>query len=247
MSQFTHILIAFLIATTTASAVDTTEPSPFRPGIEAYEQGDYVAARTDFLTALETNETAAARHNLGLTELHLGHPAEATWQLERALLLDPFNRDYRKKLNLVREQLGLAAITRQWPILFSQIVSFNIWVMVATVSFWVMVAALVLPGSSEKKASGPTRLLRFFSLLIFVLSLTALWLNLKILKTGIVVSTENAVLHTAPATAAPESGFVRPGERVRMLDQHNSFYEVETREGTTIGWISKDDFRLLIE
>ena len=60
------------------------------------------------------------------------------------------------------------------------------------------------------------------------------------------LSSENTVLHAAPATAAPEGGFARSGERVRVLDQHNNFYQIET-EGAATGWISKDNFRLLVE
>lgn len=245
MSQFTRILIAFLVTTTTALAVNTTEPSPFWSGIKAYEQGDYAAAKTNFLTALKANETAAVRHDLGLTELQLGHPTEAIWQLERALLLDPLNADYREKLNLVREQLGLPAITQKWYFSFSQIVSLNVWIIAATVSFWLLLAAWILLSPSEGKSGSRIKLLRLFILLILLLSLVAIWLNLETLKTGIVLSTENASLHAAPATAAPEIGFARPGERLRMLDQHNDFYEVKTREGSTTGWISKDNFRLL--
>ena len=247
MSKFTHILVVFLSTATTVLAASSTEPSSFQAGIEAYENGHHAAAKAHFLTALKTNETAAARHNLGLTELQLGHPAEAIWQLERALLLDPFNKDYHEKLNLVREQLGLAVGTRQWHLLLSQSISLDVWVIIATASFWLLLATLIIRGSGKNKSRGRIKLLRLFSLLILVLSLPAIWLNLKTLKAGIVLSSENAILHSAPAAAAPESGFIRPGERVQMLDQHNDFYRVKTQGGATTGWISKGDFRLLIE
>ena len=81
MSKFTHTLIVFLSAATTVLAVNSTEPPPFQAGIEAYENGHHATAKAHFLTALETNETAAARHNLGLTEFQLGHPAEAIRQI----------------------------------------------------------------------------------------------------------------------------------------------------------------------
>lgn len=246
MSKLSHILIVCLIATTTALAVNATESSPFQAGIEAYEQGDYTTAKNKFLAALETSETAAAHHNLGLTEIQLDNPAEAAWQLERALLLDPFNRNYHEKLNLVRKQLGLAANARQWHLLFSQIVSLKIWVIIATASFWLLFATIILPVCSGKKIVGSIKFLRIFSLLTLLLSLPAIWLNLKTLKSGIILAEEATALHIVPATAAPESGFARPGERVHVLDQHNDFYQIKT-EGQATGWISKDDFRLLID
>lgn len=244
MSTYIHVMVTFLIAATVAFAAGDPKPLPFEAAIEAHEQGDYAAAKTKFLAALEINETAAARHNLGLTELQLDHPAEAVWQLERGLILDPFNRDYRNKLSLVRKQLGLTASTQEWHLLFSQIVSLNVWTIVATISFWLLLAAWILPKLSGKKASTRIHLIRLFNSLALVLSLTAIWLNLKDLKTGIVLAEETTALHAAPATAAPEIGFARPGERAHVLDQHNDFYQVKT-EGSATGWISNNDFRLV--
>ena len=242
MSIYTRILATFLIAVTVAFAVDDAEPSPFQAGIEAYDQGDYETAKLKFIAALEMNETAAAHHNLGLTELQLERPAEAVWQLERALLMDPFNQGYHEKLNLVRKQLGLATGERQWRLLLSQLVSLNTWKITATISFWLLVAAMILPKLSEQIAGNHIKLLQLFSALTLALSLTAMWVNSTHLKTGIVLSAENTPLHAAPATAAPESGFARAGERARVLDRYNNFYQIRT-EGYATGWISKNDFR----
>ena len=245
--MYIRALATFLIATNTvAFAIEKTEPSLFQAGIKAYEQSDYAAAKHKFIIALETNETAAARHNLGLTELQLKNPAEAIWQLERALLLDPSNQNYRKKLSLVREQLGLVASTRKWHQFFSQVVSFNVWMIIATISFWLLIVTLLLPCANGKSASGHMKKLRFFSSATLTLSLIAIWLTLDALKSGTVLSTKNVSLHTAPATAAPESGFARPGERARVLDRHNNFYQITT-EGSATGWIAKDNFRLLVD
>ena len=238
--------LAFYFGAATATfATENISPSAFDVGIEAYEQGNYTIAKAEFLASLEKNETAAARHNLGLTELQLDQPAQAAWQLERALLLDPFNRDYREKLDLVRKQLGLAASPQEWYLSFSQAVSTKVWLIVATVSFWLLLALVIVTFSSVKKASVRLKLLRLFSLSMFLLSLTAIWLSVKTLKTGIVISEETTPLHAAPATAAPESGFARPGERAYITDRHNNFYRIET-EGSATGWISEDAFQPLI-
>lgn len=246
MNTYFYALALYFAAASIAFAADKADPSPFDAGIKAYEQGDYASAREQFLTALETNETAAARHNLGLTELQLKNTAETVWQLERALLLDPSNRDYSEKLGLVREQLGLTTEERNWPYTFSQIISFDIWKIITAIGFWLLVAAALLPWLSAKKASSLIQFLRICSLLALALSIAAIWLNLETRQSGIVLSTENSALRAAPAAAAPENGFARPGERAQVLDRHNDFYKIKT-EGLASGWISKDDFRLLME
>lgn len=241
------LLFFGIVSSAFASESDRDEPSHnFQAGIEAYEKGDYATAKAKFLAALEEDETAAARHNLGLTELQLDQPAQAVWQLERALLMDPFNKDYRNKLNLVREQLGISEISVKWYYQLSQVVSIRVWLIVATASFWILIAAIVLPLANTKTTSGRIRALQFCSVLTLIFSLAALWLSRTHLKTGIVLSDETTTLHAAAANAAPEIGFARPGEQARVLNEYNDFYQVKTESSAT-GWISENVFRPLTD
>lgn len=246
MSLLPRISFFFITFALVLSANGSTAGTHFQTGIKAYENGDYGTAETAFTMAVETDETPAARHNLGLTYLQLDQPAQAVWQLERALLLDPFNRSYREKLTLLRNQLGLSPGAPKWYIQFSRILAFKAWVMVATLSFWLLLALLILPRVNQKKASHRIKLLSLLSALILTLSLTAIQLNLKTLNSGTVLSKETTALHAAPATAAPESGFARPGERAHVIDRHNDFYKIKT-EGSATGWLSKTDFHPLAD
>ncbi len=246
MSLSLRLSLFYGVVALAFTANGLTAENPFQSGIEAYEQGDYKTAKTEFTLAVNTNETPAARHNLGLALFQLDKPAQAVWQLERALILNPFNKDYRKKRNLVREQLGLTGDPTEWYDSLSQLVSISAWLMIATVSLWLLVGVFILPVLNDKSAGIRVQLLRCFSLLTLTLSLIAIGLNLQTHKTGIILSEETASLHAAPANAAPESGFARPGERAHVLDQHNNFYKIKT-EGSATGWISEDDFRLLVE
>ena len=241
MSLLLRISFFFTAFALALSANGSAAKTHFQTGIKAYENGDDEAAATAFTMAVQAEETSAARHNLGLTYLQLDQSAQAVWQLERALLLDPFNRSYREKLNRIRNQLGLSPGAQKWYIQLSQIVTFKLWVRVATLSFWLLLALLILPRLNQRKAGSRIKLLSLLSSLILVLSLTAIWLNLKTLKSGTVLSEEIIALHAAPATAAPESGFARPGERAHVIDQHNDFYKIKT-EGAATGWLSKTDF-----
>ena len=246
MSLLPRISFFFTAFALVLSANGSIAEHHFQTGIKVYEKSDYETAETEFTMALKADETPAVRHNLGLTYLQLDQPAKAVWQLERALLLDPFNRSYRKKLNLIRNQLGLSPVTPKWSIQFSRIVAFKVWVIFATLSFWLLLALLILPGLNHKKASSRIKLLSLLSALILALSLTVIWLNLKTLKSGTVLSEETTALHAAPATAAPESGFARPGERAHIIDRHNDFYKIKT-EGSATGWLSGTDFYPLAE
>jgi len=244
MSSFFRILALYsLTAIAAFAATSETEP-PFQSGIAAYQNAEYGIAKTQFAAALALNETAAARHNLGLAHIQLGAPAEAVWQLERAQLLEPFNADYRYKLEAVRQELGLFAGSPKWYVLASAALQTKTWVIIATISFWLVLAVFILPRINGAKPSLGIKTLRVISIAALTLSIPSLWINLRLLQTGTIITDQASSLHAAPASAAPESGTARPGERARILDQYNHFYEIET-EGQATGWISKDAFRPL--
>lgn len=242
MSSYFRISLFYLIATVTAFAAANEPTEAFDAGIEAYQNGQYKTAKAQFTAAVEVNETAAARHNLGLAQHKLEALAESIWQMERAQLLSPFNPDYSYKLETVRQELGLFASSPTWYAIASQALSTKTWLIIASVSFWLLLAALILPRLSGSKAGIRIKSLRSLTIAALLLSLPSIWINLRLLQSGTVISEEGASLHAAPASAAPESGTARPGERARILDQYNNFYEIKT-EGLATGWISKDAFR----
>ena len=242
MSSLLRITLLYLIA---AVSVFAAEPA-FEQGIEAYQNGQYKEAKAQFTAAPDAGETAAARHNLGLAHFQLGAPAEAVWQIERAQLLAPFNADYRFKLGAIRQELGLFAGAPSWASLASQALSTRNWIILASISFWLLLAACILPRIGGTKPGLWTKSLRVITILILILALPALWLNQRLLQSGTILTDESVSLHAAPASAAPESGTARPGERARILDQYNNFYEIETA-GQATGWISKDHFRALTD
>jgi len=246
MNSPLRIAFVYLISAIAALAASQTASDPFQAGIEAYETGRYIIAKDQFLSALKMEETAAARHNLGLAYLQLDAPAEAIWQLERAQRLDPLNADYRYKLNAAREQLGLFAGLPPWYRLGSERWSIQTWLSIASIAFWLLFASLILPALAGSKVGIWIKSLRLLNIVALLIALAAIWFNLRLQQTGIIIAAENACLHAAPASAAPESGLARPGERGRVLDEYKDFYKIET-EGLASGWISADMFRLIVD
>lgn len=216
----------------------------FQTGIEAYHESEYAQAAVAFEQAVATEETAAARHNLALSLYQQGQPAEALWQLERAVRIDPLNESYLYKLGALRQQLGLYEQPVEWWQAASRVLPQSTWIWIASLSIWILLATLLLPRIGG--FTRPIALKLFMSIAILSLALSAT--ALVILKTqqasGIVVSNAAATLHYAPASAAPEAGLARPGERARIVDQHNDFMKIET-EAQITGWIKQSQFREL--
>lgn len=217
----------------------------FSDGVTAYEKSDFDLAITHFKQDITENETAAARHNMALSHFQLGQPAEAAWQVERALRLDPLKKEYHYKLGALRQQLGLYESPPTWYVIGAQFLRTKAWIVIACASFWLLVAAYTLPTIGGFHVNLGIKAVRTLTVILLILALPALWINHGLHQSGIVVSDTPTDLHTAPASAAPAGGIARPGERARLLDQYNDFYKVET-EAQISGWVSKEDFRLLI-
>ncbi|NBB80637.1 MAG: tetratricopeptide repeat protein [Verrucomicrobia bacterium] len=233
------LLIVFL-----AWVSSPLQADDFSAGLEAYEAGHYAKATESFQRSLDQEETAALRHNLALSLYQQGRPAEAVWQLERAIRLQPFNQNYHLKLGILRQQMGLYQNSSPWWLSAAQILSFGTWVWIASLSFWVLLAAFALPKFAGRRSRLATQLTVWLSAILMLLSLTALILQKSNEITGTILAETPIALRHAPASAAPEAGQARPGERVRQIDQHQNFLKIKTEAGIT-GWVHSDALKKL--
>ncbi|WP_269525073.1 SH3 domain-containing protein [Coraliomargarita parva] len=234
--KYLPALIAFLTCLASLSA------SNFSEGTAAYEAGDYAGAQSQFEAALVQEETAAGHHNLALSLYQQAQPAEAAWQLERALQLTPYQPEYHFKLAALREQLGLLGTETRWYELAGRALTLNSWLTLLCLSFWIGALALFYPIAGDMKAGLATKGLRAICLISCTLALAGTWLSLQDRHRAICLSNTPASLHAAPATGAPQSGQARPGERLHILERHNDFAKVVTEQGSR-GWIAGTDFK----
>lgn len=237
--KFRYILLLVLISTSAFS------DNAFQQGIDAYHNSDYGSAADAFQTAVTQNETATAHHNLALALYQEGKVSESVWHLERACLLEPNNDQYHYKLGVLRQQLGLSTSIPKWYKIASQTLSQQTWIILLSIAIWITLATLLLPKISGSRVNLQIKALRAIGLIALGLAGTALYLNRDFAKQGIVLSETPATLHAAPASAAPQTGLARPGERGQAIDQYGEYIEIET-EGGARGWIQAKRFRRVI-
>ena len=216
----------------------------FQSGLDAYHEAKYAEATAAFDRSLESSENAATHHNLALSLYQQGQTAAAVWQLERALRLAPLKKTYIFKLGSLRQILGLYDTPTDWWQSAANILAKKIWIWIACICFWIVIAALALPRIGGFQRPILLKLFSGIATVCLLLALTALTIQITQQPSGIVISNEAVNLHHAPASAAPEAGVARPGERAYIIDQHNDFLKVETEAGIT-GWIQIDAFRKL--
>lgn len=227
-----------------SSIIPPLQADEFQSGIEAYHESQYTESTAAFERSLESSESAATHHNLALSLYQQGQTAAAVWQLERALRLEPLNEAYLFKLGALRQKLGLYESPTTWWQSAANMLTKSTWTWIASSGLWMVIALLALPRIGGFQRPIFLKLSSGIAAACLLLAVTALTIQLTQQPSGIVISKEAVELHHAPASAAPEAGIARPGERARIIDQHKDFLKVET-EAELTGWIQVDAFREL--
>jgi len=74
-------------------------------GSQFFRQGRYAEAENEFRKAVETNPyNDVAHNNMGILLLNQGRPDEAILWLEKAMALNPHDKEILEDLNLAREK-----------------------------------------------------------------------------------------------------------------------------------------------
>jgi tetratricopeptide (TPR) repeat protein len=235
-----HIVRFFATALLCASNILCADS--FKTAVDSYHESKYEQAIEHFKAALAEGESAPARHNLALSYFQSNQLGEATWQLERAVRLKPLNTSYQFKLGALRQQLGLYQQSTNWWQSASSVLSINTWILLLTISFWLIVALLLLPSAGQMSRTLPVKLSTTASFILLSLSTAAISIHYFDMPDGVVISNQPTTVRHAPASAAPS--IARPGERLQVNEHYQGFVKVET-EANIVGWLPEEDFRVL--
>lgn len=239
-----HLALLLTSALLSLSITNALIAESFDTAVDAYHESNYEEAIEQFEEALTDGESAAARHNLALSYFQSDQLGEATWQLERAARLAPLNTSYQFKLGALRQQLGLYERSVNWWQSASSVLHINIWILIVAVCFWILLALILLPRMGRINRTLAVKLTTALSVIGLSLSSAAIVIHYFDMPTGIVIADEPSTLRHAPASAAPEAGIARPGERVKVSEHYKGFVKVES-EAEIVGWLPEEDFRAL--
>ncbi len=232
----------FLLAT---GILTTALQADFETGLRAYENGEYTTAIEAFERALEIEETAAARHNLALAQLQNEQLGEAIWNLEQAIALDPGNDTYRFKRDTLREQAGLSPYKPNWRERLTQTIPPNTSAWTLAISLNLALAAALIPAAARRPHTLRARILLTLGLLGTATGTIALTENHRLQTTAFGITPTPTELRAAPASAAPQTGLIRPGEHATVLDHHNNYLKIKTESEAT-GWLPRDQIQTFL-
>jgi len=203
---------------------------------QLFDAGKFDEARQRYSALVDRGEWSANLfYNLGNAELRTGAPGRAMLGYERALVLDPGHSEARANLRLLREQANAKVPPHTWLDLAFGSFSLDTWVVVATISAWVIIFGILVPVATRRTL--PAGLIFTMILAIFAAAYGAAgtWYTLQDREVGIIVARQ-VDARFEPADRAGLADVLPAGSRVRVLSERGAWTYCEL-PGKGRGWV----------
>lgn len=236
-------LVIGFISTIAMEARAASSPQElFTLGSLAYDARNYAQAVTNFRAAAAVFPSPATLHNLGNAEWQMSNTGPAVLAWERAQWLDPFSAKPRENLRFARKARLLEAPELAWYEICSTWLPASLWPWLASFSFWLSIALVVLPGVFRWPRAGWHQAVAAAGFAIFLLTLPALYGIHARAQIGVILD-KNVNLRLTPTTEGQPIAKLAPGETVRLERRRGPYLYVRTP--TAGGWIDQTQMSLI--
>ena len=249
-----RIIYLLLIVSLSLPKVQAQNAELFQQGNEAYAEGNYEAAVEAYEQILESDQTAAEVHyNLANAHYKLNHIGPSIYHYEKALQLDPDDKDIRNNLQFAQnmtvdaiEETEENSFTRWWT---SFLGSFSTtgWA-IAGIACMVLFVLLFL---AYYFSGIPLRKRIFFlaGMLFLFLSLSSVVLGFLRAdqlrdQNFAIVFAEEVGISSEPNPRGEELFFLHEGTKVEVLEDFEEWYKIELANGNQ-GWIHRESIKKL--
>ena len=229
--------------------------SLWKAGVEAYTRGEFASALKDWQDVQATGlMSEELYYNLGNAYFKDGQIAPAILWYERALRLDPSDKDVRYNLEYARAltQDKIEEVPeiffKQWRHAICYLLPSNTWAAIGLVFLALLVgcALLFLLGSS----SGQRRLGFFAGIVCLLITLLgwdfAQWQRSEARRqdVAIVMRPVSSIKSSPSAEGAKDLFILHEGTRVQILDNVGGYAQIEIADGRQ-GWIPGGDLEII--
>jgi hypothetical protein len=171
---------------------------------------------------------------------------------ERARHLAPADPDIDHNLQLERKREGLASNSYRWWEIMLRSIDWSVWMGCVIAGLVLIFLAIVgfsyLPAISARSGVSQALLRTVFRLVLFIgiplclllgyIELATLGFNQRI--DGVIVAPKAATIWLSPIPASDSRGSILEGELVTVMDRHNGYLWVATRD-KQFGWVRTDE------
>ena len=245
------ILLLTLVFTSLAFAQNE---ELFEDATAAYNKGEYEKAIETYQEILSNGQhSASLYYNLGNSHYKLNQIAPSIYYYEKALLLDPGDKDTKQNLAFAQQmtiddikpnpQSGLAKIYNN----IIGILSFDQWAYTAVILVILFVlgylAYYFLTYSSQKRVAFIGSMASLMLAIVAVVFAYVQFENYSSEQPAIVFAIETKV-KSEPNDRSSEVFILHEGTKVEVLDGLEDYKKIELADGKS-GWVQENDIKLL--
>lgn len=249
MKAFLYIL-TFFVASLTSAQNETL----FEQGNTLYNDGKYPEAIDKYQAILDSGMHSSELYfNLGNAHYKLNHIAPSIYYYEKALQLDPNDKDIKNNMAYAKNmtidaidavpEVGISKILNN----ITSVLSYDGWA-ITTVILFVLFVLLFL---TYYFAQYTMRKRMAFSGGFLVLGVGVLTLilafhsyNLDKKNNPAIVFAQESQVKSEPNLSSQEAFVLHEGTKVQVLDTVNNWKKIKLADGKT-GWIASEDIKVL--
>lgn len=258
LSLLILIIVPTALSAQDSTAVNTAPAAVGEQAVEAYNNNDYrkvieLLEKEKEVQKAKGLESSELYYNLGNAYFRVNDIAHARLNYERALLLDPGDRDIRHNIEYVSTKIEdkiLVADTFFLGIWFRAVQSLfssNVWAVTAIVCFILFIGCLVLfffgRYMNMKKISFYVGIVLLVIIIFANIFSYNQKNNLEYRDTAIIM-TGSAPLYSSPDSNSKELTTLHSGTKVTVTKEDRNWLEIELDNGS-IGWIQRDKLEII--
>ncbi len=235
-------------------ALNAQNEALFKAATSDYNEGQYEAAVDKYLQILENGDhSAALYYNLGNCYYKLNQIAPSIYYYEKALLLDPNDREIKGNLafaqNMTLDDIeptppaGISRITNS----ITGSMTFDQWsytaVILMVLFVFLYIAYYYLRYSTHKRLAFVVSLVCLFLSLGAVLFAYLQYSNYLSEQPAIIFAEEVAV-KSEPNSRSTDTFILHEGTKIMVVEELNEWKRIELADGST-GWLPQDALKML--
>ncbi len=226
----------------------------FEKATELYNNGAYEGAIENYEQILSNGEhSAALYYNLGNCYYKLNQIAPSIYNYEKALLLDPGDKEIQNNLAFARqmtidaiEPLPETGLARIYNSLIG-VLSFDQWAYLAIAFVILFVLAYLayyfLKYSSQKRVAFITSMVALILTALFIAFAFVQHKYYNAEQPAIVFASE-CLVKSEPNNRSTEVFLLHEGTKVQVVEGLEEYKKIELADGKT-GWVLQEDIRML--
>ena len=220
----------------------------------AYIRNDFTTAIQIYEMILRTGESADIYYNLGNSYYKIGDIAKAILNYERALILEPANKDIRSNLEIARAKTvdkvtdvpELFFIT--WLKSITNSMGIQSWAIIAISFFLLFIVSIYIFFFSTKIVARKT----FFILALFFLVFcvianisAAFQRRVRLNRMNAIIISPSVTIRSTPNDNGTSLFILHEGRKVFIKDDSmKDWKEIQLEDGN-VGWVKKNDLEVI--